>query len=190
MNEEKRFSGKNVAILVANGFAELEMTDTQKALVAEGARTKIISPEIGIANGWHEGTWGHNFFVESKPGDVLPSQYDALLIPGGQRHVTALLGNAHVRRIVKGMVEMGKPVGLFGEAVELLVVTQSLGKHTVAALPSLTAKIAEAGGTPSEEGVVVDGKLVTARGYAEITGFIQAFLDALESGSDETRVAA
>jgi protease I len=190
MNEEKRFSGKSIAILVANGFAELEMTDTQKVLVAEGARTKIISPEVGIANGWHEGTWGHNFFVESKPGDVLPSQYDALLIPGGQRHVATLLGNAHARRIVKGMMDLNKPIGLFGEAVEILIGSQTIAGRTVAAIPALTEKVTEADATASEEGVVVDGKLITARGYAEVAPFITAFVDALESGSDEARQAA
>src|SRR5690606_22086986 len=77
MDNEKRLSGRVVAMLVANGFEEAEMTDTQKALVADGGMPRVVSSEIGLANGWHEGTWGHNFYDEVKVSDVLPSQYDA-----------------------------------------------------------------------------------------------------------------
>ena len=36
---------KRVAILVANGFEQSEMTDPKKALEAAGVRADIISPE-------------------------------------------------------------------------------------------------------------------------------------------------
>ena len=97
MQMDKRLSGKTVAILVANGFHEEDMTETQKALASEGAIPRVVSTEVGLVNGWHEGTWGHNFYVEVKPKDVLPSQYDALLLPGGDRGVKTLLESAHAR---------------------------------------------------------------------------------------------
>ena len=134
MDQDKPLSGKTVALLVANGFSEEEMTETQKALVTLGAVPKVVSPETGLVNGWHQGTWGHNFYVEVKPSSVLPSQYDGLLVPGGERSLTTLLENAHARRIVKGMIEAGKPVGAFGEAVELLAKAEALTGRTVTAL--------------------------------------------------------
>ena len=92
--QDRRLSGKKVAIIVANGFQETHMTETQKVLTAEGASSVVISSEVGVVNGWHEGSWGHNFFVDSGLNKVLPSQYDALLIPGGERSLTTLSGTA------------------------------------------------------------------------------------------------
>lgn len=191
MDNEKRLSGKTIAILVANGFTEIEMTDIQKVIVAEGGRTKIVSHEIGIANGWMDDTWGHNFFVDIKPSDVLPSQYDGLLVPGGRRHVTSLLGNAHARRIIKGMLELGKAVALVAEAVELLVPSQvAAGRTAAATTPALVEKLAAAGASIGDETVVTDGPLLTAASTADVPALTTAFINAMVEGGAEARAAA
>ena len=190
MDHDKRLAGKTVALLVANGFAEHEMTDTQKALVAAGATPKVVSPEIGLVNGWHEGTWGHNFYVEVKPGSVLPSQYDALLVPGGERSMTALLENAHARRIVKGMVDMNKPVGIVSDAVQLLERAEVLAGRTVAVPEAHREAAAAAGATLSEEPVAVDGNLVTSAGGEHLPAFIEAFVGLIDGEASGEREAA
>jgi protease I len=190
MDSDKRLAGKTVAMLVANGFAEHEMTDTQKALVAAGAVPKVVSPEIGLVNGWHEGTWGHNFYVEVKPGNVLPSQYDALLVPGGERSMASLLENAHARRIVKGMVDMNKPVGIVSDAVQLLARAEVLAGRTVSAPEQHRATVEAAGGKAAEAPVTVDGRLVTSAGGEHLPAFIDAFLDAVEGAASGEREAA
>ena len=190
MDMDKRLSGKTVAMLVASGFSELEMTDAQKALVVEGARPRVVSPEVGLANGWHEGTWGHNFYVEVKVGDVLPSQYDGLIVPGGRRSMDTLLGNAHARRIVKGMVEAGKPVGLLSEAAELLIAVEAASGRTVASSEGYREQIEAAGGRFSEEPVAIDGNLITTAGGEHLPQFIETFLNAIEEAGAESREAA
>ena len=112
MQGNKPLAGKKIAIMVASGFIEQHMTTVQKALIAAGAQTSIVSPEIGVANGWHDEGWGHNFFVDEKINDVLPSQFDLLLTPGGERSTQTLMRNAHSKRVIKGMLEAGKPVAL------------------------------------------------------------------------------
>jgi len=44
--------GKKVAIVVANGFEQVEMTGPKKALEEAGAQTDIVSPEKGTVRGW------------------------------------------------------------------------------------------------------------------------------------------
>lgn len=190
MDNEKRLSGRVVAMLVANGFEEAEMTDTQKALVADGGMPRVVSPEIGLANGWHEGTWGHNFYVEVKVSDVLPSQYDALLVPGGDRSIASLLENAHARRIVKGMLEAGKPVGLVSNAAAMLIATDSVAGRRLATSETVREKVEEAGASWTDEAVCIDGNLVTSAGGDHLPAFIEAFLDALDGGAAEARDAA
>ena len=190
MDQEKPLAGKTVALLVANGFAEEQMTETQKALVTVGAMPKVVSPEVGLVNGWHQGTWGHNFYVEIKPGSVLPSQYDAVLIPGGERSMAALLENAHARRIVKGMLEAGKTVGVFGEAVELLVKAEAITGRTVTGAEQVRDSVQGAGATWSDEPVVVDGKLITASSSEHVPAFIEAFVAAIRDVAAGEREAA
>lgn len=42
---EHSLNGKKIAILVANGFEQSELTDPKNALEYAGAKTYIISPE-------------------------------------------------------------------------------------------------------------------------------------------------
>ena len=41
---EKKLKGKKVAILVADGFEQVELTEPKKALEDAGAITEIVSP--------------------------------------------------------------------------------------------------------------------------------------------------
>jgi protease I len=41
---EKKLKGKKVAILVADGFEQVELTEPKKALEEAGAITEIVSP--------------------------------------------------------------------------------------------------------------------------------------------------
>lgn len=190
MENDKRLSGRTVAILVANGFYEEDMTETQKALASEGATPRVVSTEVGLVNGWHEGTWGHNFYVEVKPKDVLPSQYDALLLPGGDRGVKTLLDSAHARRIVKGMMDAGKPVAVVNDAIQLLIGTEAISGRTVTSRPEHREAVEAAGGTWSESAVVTDGMLITTSGGEALPDFTATFLDAIEQSVEKAREAA
>ena len=44
--------GKRVAILVAEGFEQVEMTEPKRALEEVGAKTVIVSPAEGEVQGW------------------------------------------------------------------------------------------------------------------------------------------
>jgi len=44
---------KKVAILVADGFEQAELTKPQQALEAAGAQTQIVSPQSDRVQGWN-----------------------------------------------------------------------------------------------------------------------------------------
>jgi DJ-1/PfpI family len=46
-----KLDGKKVAILVADGFEQVEMTRPREALEEAGAETKIVSPQSGTNSG-------------------------------------------------------------------------------------------------------------------------------------------
>ena len=80
---DEQLRGKTVAILVAHGFEQSELTDPKKALEQAGAITKIVSPERKEVKGWKHTEWGDTFQVVLSLAEAHASEFDALLLPGG-----------------------------------------------------------------------------------------------------------
>ncbi|MGZ5565634.1 MAG: DJ-1/PfpI family protein, partial [Limisphaerales bacterium] len=76
-------NGKRVAILVTDGFEQVEMVKPRKALDKAGAKTVLISPVAPTSptvRGWKETKWGSKFDVEVPLDQASPHDYDALLL--------------------------------------------------------------------------------------------------------------
>ena len=56
-----RLDGKKVAILVADGFEQVELSEPKTALEKAGAETEIVSPAGEKVRGWEETEWGKSF---------------------------------------------------------------------------------------------------------------------------------
>ncbi|WP_207485781.1 DJ-1/PfpI family protein [Arenibaculum pallidiluteum] len=173
---DQPLAGKTIAILVANGFEEIEMTEPQRALLKAGATVRVISPEQGLVNGWHGAAWGHYFPVDRGIAEVLGADFDMLVLPGGTRSVAKLSQNPHTKRILSGFMDGGKPVAAIGDGVELLVHVQKAKGRTVAAPEAARAALTEAGATISEDAVVTDKVLVTAVGQDAVGSFVETLL--------------
>ncbi|MBL8641650.1 MAG: DJ-1/PfpI family protein [Alphaproteobacteria bacterium] len=117
---QKPLAGLNVAILVANGFHEIEMTTFQRALLEAGASPKIISVESSLAHGWQGKGWGHYHPVDKHLSDALAADYDVLLVPSGHRGHEKLKQTAHTRRFIGGFMMAFKPVLAMGDAVKMM----------------------------------------------------------------------
>jgi protease I len=81
MSEELK--GKRVAILVAKGFEQVELTEPKRALEAAGAETAVVAPEEGRVRGWDMTDWGRSIRVDVPLDEVDASGFDALMLPGG-----------------------------------------------------------------------------------------------------------
>ena len=88
-------TGKRIAILVENGFEQVEMTEPRKALEDAGAGTDIISPAKGKVRGWKMTDWGESFDVDVPLDQTDAEDYDALVLPGGVANPDKLRMNAH-----------------------------------------------------------------------------------------------
>lgn len=108
MNE--KLDGLKVAILVADGFEQVELTEPRKALEAAGAETEIISPAEGEVKGWKHTEWGDKFDVDVPLGEANAADYDALLLPGGVMNPDTLRANQRAVEFIKEFFAAGKPV--------------------------------------------------------------------------------
>ncbi len=165
---ESSLAGKSVAILVASGFEEVEMTEPQRALLAAGATVRLVSHEQGLVNGWHGRAWGHYFPVDVPLSSALAADFDALIVPGGFRSVDKLEGVAHTARFLRGFVDAGKAVALFGQAVRLLGQAERLAGRSVVADAEIAETISAGGATIAEGPIVIDRNLVSIAAEQEM----------------------
>src|SRR6266704_2575850 len=89
----RKLDGKKVAILVADGFEQVEMTGPRDALDEAGAETKIVSLKSGKIQGMHHADKGDKFDVDLTLDEARPEEFDALLIPGGLMNPDELRSN-------------------------------------------------------------------------------------------------
>jgi len=74
---------QRIAILVAKGFEQVEMTEPKRALEEAGAKTHIVSPETQTVKAWNFENWGEEFTVDVSLDRASANDYSALLLPGG-----------------------------------------------------------------------------------------------------------
>lgn len=183
----KPLAGKNIAVLVASGFEELQMTEPQKALLALGATVKLVGPE-SLANGWHGDSWGHYFPVDGQLSSMLSADYDMLLVPGGARSMIKLAQTPHTKRVVSAFIDDQKPVALVGDGVEILVIADRAEGMTVTGAPQSQAALEAAKATWTGEPIQLSGNVLMANGE-DIAQFV-AEMTTLFLGQEQVRDAA
>src|SRR6516165_4441200 len=105
----KELEGKRVAILVAKGFEEVELTEPKRALEAAGAKTFVVSPEKKEVRGWAMTHWGQAIPVDVPLADADAGNFDALMLPGGVMNPDHLRMNEKAVEFVKEFFTEAKP---------------------------------------------------------------------------------
>jgi protease I len=102
--------GLKVAILITDGFEQVEMTEPRKALDAAGAETSIVSPKGERVRAWKFTEWGDEFPVDVPLDGARPEDFDALLLPGGVINPDTLRMRPAAVAFAKAFLDAGKPV--------------------------------------------------------------------------------
>lgn len=126
-------SGKKIAILIANGFQQSDVTAAQRMFQDAKATVKLVSSEAGLVNGWEGNGWGHHFASDISVSKALASDFDMVVIPGGMAHVEKLLKTEHTKRFVGGFMRAQKTIVAFADGVKVLIETGMLRDYEVAA---------------------------------------------------------
>lgn len=186
--QNKPLTGENIAIMIANGFDEVEFVEPQKQLLAAGATVKAVSRANGLVNGWYDGSWGHFFPVDADLADTLAVDYAGIVVPGGARSVEKLAEDPHAKRVLKAFMRAGMPVALIGDATSLMIAIEDAKGRTVTSSANMREALIAAGASWEDTASVTEGNLVTASGAEGIAELIQSFsalVNAFESGVTE-----
>jgi protease I len=163
--------GMKVAILVSDGFEQVEMTEPRKALDGAGAHTQIVSPVDGSVRGWKHHDPADSFKVDVPLQGANADDFDALLLPGGVVNPDALRIDEKAVAFVRAFVEAGKPIAAICHGPWTLIDAGGVEGRKMTSWPSLRADLQNAGATWSDKEVVVDRTLVTSRKPDDIPAF-------------------
>jgi protease I len=180
-------TGFKVAILATDGFEQSELTEPRKALSEAGATTEVVSPHEGSLRGWNHKEWGDQVRVDRDLRHADPSEYDALVLPGGVMNPDALRMNPQAVAFVRAFVDAGKPVAAICHGPWTLIETGGARGHRLTSWPSLKTDLKNAGASWVDEEVVVDGKLVTSRKPDDLPAFNRELLRLFAANRPEVR---
>jgi protease I len=174
--------GKRVAIVVANGFEQIEMTDPREALEAAGATTDLVSIESDEVKGWDHTEWGDTFTVDVPIDEADPEHYDALLLPGGVMNPDKLRRDERVLRFVRSFFEEGKPVASICHGPWTLIDAGVAKGRRMTSYHSIQTDLKNAGVEWVDEEVVVDQGLVTSRKPDDLPAFDEKMIEEFAEG--------
>jgi protease I len=180
MSEE--LNGKKVAILVENGFEQVEMTEPRKALEEAGAGTDLISPVEGKVKGWQHTDWGDDFDVDVRLNDADVEDYDALLLPGGVINPDKLRLHPEAIELIRQFVRQGKPIASICHGPWTLINAGAVRGRTMTSWPSLQVDLQNAGANWVDREVVVDNGIVTSRKPDDIPAFNRKMIEEFREG--------
>ena len=178
---EKRLHEKKIAILVANGFEQVELTKPRKALEDAGAATELISIEKEKVKGWDHTKWGDEFEVEVHLDESDPEEYDGLLLPGGVMNPDRLRNNENAVKFVKHFTDNNLPIAAICHGPWTLIETGFVKGKKMTSYPSIKTDLKNAGANWVDEEVVVDGNLVTSRKPDDIPAFNEKMIELFEA---------
>lgn len=165
-----------VAILVADGFEQVEMTCPRKVLDRMGATTHLISPNKDHVRGWNHLDWGEKHRVNVPLQMARPEYYDALLIPGGVIGLDALRMQQKAIDFVKSFFINGKPVAAICHGPQILIDADVVLGRTLTSYASIRHDLENAGAIWIDQEVVANNGLVTSRTTDDLSAFTASML--------------
>ena len=188
-----KLDGKKVAILVTDGFEQVEMTKPRQALQEAGAETKIVSPKSGQIQGMHHADKGDKFDVDISLDEARPDEFDALMIPGGLMNPDQLRSTSEALEFTRHFFKEHKPVAAICHGPWVLIDAGVVRGRRLTSWPAIKTDVKNAGAHWVDEEVVVDNGLVTSRKPDDIPAFnekmIEEFCEGKHAGQTQFAVA-
>jgi protease I len=182
MFDKKSLAGKRIAILVADGFEQVEMTKPRKALEDAGATTDLISPANGKVRGWEMTDWGDKYPVDVPLSQADVDLYDGLVLPGGVMNPDKLRIDDKAVAFVRAFFSAHKPVAAICHGPWTLIEADAVRGRTMTSFPSIKSDLRNAGAIWVDREVVVDKGLVTSRKPDDIPAFNEKMIEEFAEG--------
>lgn len=180
----KSINEAKILILASDGFEYSELIKPRDTLLDKGAKVTLAAPGLEPITGESGG---------ERKGEITPdmtldqpdaSDYDALLLPGGQRNPDNLRIEEDAINLVKAFARQGKPIAAICHAPWLLVEADIVDGITATSWPSVRTDLRNAGANVVDQEVAVDNNIITSRNPDDIPAFTEALIEAIEKAKE------
>ena len=186
---DKTLTGMRVAILVADDFEQVELTEPRDILEQAGATTTLVAPKAGQVHGMQHDVKADAFDVGLSFEQANAHDFDAVLLPGGVINADQLRTVPAAQEFVKDIAAANKPIAVICHGPWLLVSADLVDGRTLTSWPSLRDDIVNAGGKWVDQEVAVDDTWVSSRKPGDIPAFGAAMLEVFGRQMTHPRVA-
>lgn len=165
-----------VLILSSDYFEDAELLVPYYRLKEEGIPVEIGSDKTGTIIGKH----GYEVAVDKKLSEIVPQDYDVLLLPGGKAPA-ALREEPSALAIAKAFMQNDRPVAAVCHGPQILISAGVLKNRHATCYRAVADEMRQAGAHYEDREVVVDGNLVTSRQPADLPAFMREFMKLLKN---------
>ena len=190
MENNQKLNDVTVAVLMADGFEQVEFTKPREALLNAGAKLKVVSLKSGKVKGWDETDWGESFDVDQTVADAQADDFDALLLPGGVLNPDKLRNDDGALTFVKAFFEAGKPVAAICHGPQTLISAGLCDGREMTGFSSIQVDLKNAGATVHDKEVVTDQGLVTSRNPDDLPAFCAKMVEEFAEGKHAGQMAS
>ncbi|WNG39880.1 type 1 glutamine amidotransferase [Archangium violaceum] len=172
----KTLKGIRVGVLAADGFEQVELTVPVRALRKRGAQVDIISLHKGRIRGMNLMWPGKKVRVDETVHRVRPTDFDALLIPGGFVNPDKLRQSEEVLDFVREFDRHGRPIATLCHGPWVLVSAGLASGRKLASWPGIKDDLRNAGAQWMDEPAVRDDRWFSSRGPHDMRHFIKGMV--------------
>lgn len=180
---------KRIAILVTDGFEEIELTSPKEALEKENFDIDIVSFASKDVKAWDDGNWSTEYKVDKVVSDTSAEEYDGLVLPGGVISPDKLRVEEDVLSFVRDFFKQGKPVAAICHGPWTLINADVVQGRNMTSYKSLRKDLENAGAKWIDKEVVVDQGLVTSRNPDDLEAFNAKMIEEFKEGKHKGQKA-
>jgi protease I len=169
-----------VLIVATDGFEEWELFGPRQILQQRGAEVVLASLKRDPVQATVHDDPGKTIRPDLTIEEVIPDDFDALILPGGVRNPDTLRLHGNVIELIRAFDRQGKPIGAICHGPWLLVEADLLRGRTATSWGSIRTDLRNAGANVVDRPAVTDGNIVTSRNPDDVEAFTNAISDLIE----------
>ena len=183
-------AGVHVAVLLTDGVEEPEFAKPKEALEKAGAQVTVISPNGGEIQAFRHHDKSKKYKADKSLDQIDPSEFDALLLPGGALNADALRVIAKAQQFAKGIDSAGKPIAVICHGPWLLVSSGLVRGRKITSYHTIQDDLRNAGANWQDAEVLVNHNWVSSRKPDDIPAFNREMLKLFAEATARNRKVA
>ena len=167
--------GKKIAILLETYYEDPEFWYPYYRFMEAGAEVVVIAPEVGE----YKSKCGYPAVSDLAARDAQPSQFDAIIIPGGYSP-DYMRRSKEMISFLKKAYSLGKIIAAICHGPWMLVSIDALKDRNATSYFSIKDDMVNSGAKYVDKPVVRDGNIITSRVPSDLPAFCREIINALD----------